>query len=101
MEQRTPGRARSNKQQRGAPGSAKEPQGTPTSGQLPFFNHTKKPPADEKIYAITLVLQHQTHLGIEKHPIKLITLELPHQTHLGAKNASFLPKKTPDQINYP
>ena len=37
----------------------------------------------------------------EKRPIKLITLVLPHQTHLGTENTLFLPKKTPDQINYP
>ena len=77
----------------GAPGSAKEPQGTPASGQLPLFCNTKhtskrkylklteKTPADERIYPITLVLPHQTQLGIE--------------------NALYLLKKTPDQNNYP
>ena len=81
------GAARSNTGHWGAPGSAKEPQRTPTSGQLPLFCHTKHTSETKMPY-----------IYLKKHPIKLITLILPLQTHLAAKNALFLPKNTPDQL---
>ena len=93
MEQGTPRSSADQHRTLETPGSAKEPQRTPASSQLPLFCHTKhtskrkylkstqKTRTDERIYTITIVL--------------------PHQTHLGNKNALYLLKKTPDQIDYP
>ena len=83
---------------------------TKKSMQLPLFCNTKHTSESKNTRSNWLPLSCHTkhtsepkmpHFYLKKHPIKLITLVLPHQTHLGAKNALFLPKKTPAIINYP
>ena len=72
----------------GAPGSAKEAQGTPATGQLPLFRHSKHTSESKMPY-----------IYLKKHPIKIITLDLPDQTHLGAKKPYSYLKRHPIKLS--